>query len=131
MSAKPYPFSAVIYAKDAQCLASFYEDMLSLSRVEEGPGFIFLASEGLELSVVQAPAAIAESIRLTDPPEVREVTPIKLSFQVADIKRTRITVQRLGGGLKEPEATWSWRGALHLDGFDPEGNVFQLRQSEA
>lgn len=28
-------------------------------------------------------------------------------------------------------AAWPWRGHLHLDGWDPEGNVFQLRQAVA
>lgn len=25
-------------------------------------------------------------------------------------------------------AAWSWRGHLHVDGWDPEGNEFPLRQ---
>lgn len=122
--------TAVIYAKDVQRLAIFYEQVLSLSRAEEGSGFILLASDGLELSVVQIPEAIATSIKITQPLEIREDTPIKLSFRVSDIERVRPTIQRLGGGLKEQEAAWSWRGAKHLDGWDPEGNVIQLQQGE-
>ncbi len=40
------------------------------------------------------------------------------------------SIVRLGGGLAAPGAVWSWRGHVHLDGWDPEGNVFQLRQAE-
>lgn len=122
---------AVIYAKDVQRLARFYEEVLSLSRAEERSGFTLLVSDDLELSIVQVPEAIAVSIKLTEPPEIREDTPIKLSFRVCDIERVRPTIQHLGGGLKRQEAAWSWRGAKHLDGWDPEGNVIQLQQGEA
>ncbi len=48
--------------------------------------------------------------------------------RVDDVEAVRPVVARLGGGLAAPDAAWSWRGQLHLDGWDPEGNVFQLRQ---
>jgi len=123
------PLSAAVYAKDARRLAAFYAAALGLARVEEGASFVLLAAAGIELAVVQAPPAIAEAIVLTDPPAVREDTPVKLSFQVEDVEGVRPVVARLGGGLAAPDAAWSWRGQLHLDGWDPEGNVFQLRQA--
>ena len=125
------PISAVVYAKDASRLANFYEAALNLERQEEGPTYTLLASQAIELSIVQAPPAIADTITITAPPEVREGTPVKLSFLVRDIEAILPQIEHLGGGLKEPEAAWSWRGAMHLDGWDPEGNVLQLRQSEA
>ena len=122
---------SVIYAKDARRLADFYGQVLALPRVEEGASFVRLATEGMELTVVQAPAAITDSIVIAQPPLVREETPIKLSFAVADMEALRPLVERLGGGLQDVEATWSWRGERHLDGWDPEGNVFQLREKDA
>lgn len=122
---------AVVYAKDARRLTDFYAQVLALRREEEGASFVRLATDGLELTVVQAPRALAEAIVLSHPPTVREQTPIKLSFAVADIDGLRPLVERLGGGLQEEEAGWSWRVARHLDGWDPEGNVFQLRQPES
>jgi hypothetical protein len=35
-----------------------------------------------------------------------------------------------GGRLKPPEAQWRFRGTTVLDGWDPEGNVVQLRQRD-
>jgi predicted enzyme related to lactoylglutathione lyase len=119
---------AVIYAKDARRLAAFYEQLLALPRTEEGAGFIRLATGSLQLTVVQAPAALADSIVIAAPPRVREETPIKLSFAVPDIDALRPLAERLGGGLQDDEAGWAWHGERHMDGWDPEGNVFQLRQ---
>ncbi|MDF1522514.1 MAG: hypothetical protein P1P87_06810 [Trueperaceae bacterium] len=82
----------------------------------------------LALTAVQAPPEIADAIVLADPPVLREDTPTKPSFLVDDGERVRPVVARRGGGLAAPEAAWSWRGHLHLDSWDPEGNVVQLRQ---
>jgi predicted enzyme related to lactoylglutathione lyase len=122
--------TAVVYAKDAHRLADFYGQLLALPRAEAGDSFVTLASGLLELTVVQAPAALADRITLADPPVVREGTPIKLSFAVPDIEAMRPVIERLGGGLQAGGSAWAWRGARHLDGWDPEGNVFQLRQIE-
>jgi predicted enzyme related to lactoylglutathione lyase len=119
---------AVIYAKDARRLAGFYEKLLALPRTEAGSGFVRLAEAGLQLTLVQAPAAIADRIVIAEPPQRREETPIKLSFAVPDIESLRSLAERLGGGLQDAEAGWAWQGERHLDGWDPEGNVFQLRE---
>ena len=124
----PHALTATVYATDARRLADFYADVLSLERAEVGETFVVLASETVELAVVQMPPAIAETIVVAEPPVVREDTPIKLSFLVDDAERVRLVVVRSGGGLAAPEAAWTWRGHLHLDGWDLEGNVFQLRQ---
>jgi diaminopimelate epimerase len=123
--------TATVYAKDARRLAGFYADVLGLAWSEEGATFVVLTHEGVELGIVQAPPAIAPSIVVARPPVVREETPIKLSFLVDDVEAVRSVVVRLGGGLAAPEAVWTWRGYLHANGWDPEGNVFQLRQEGA
>ena len=120
---------AVIYAKDARRLADFYGRLLDLPRTEEDAGAVRFAAEGLELTLVQAPPALANGIVIGDPPVVREETPIKLSFAVPDFEALRPLVVRLGGGLRD--AGWDWLGESHLDGWDPEGNVFQLRRPAA
>lgn len=120
--------NAVVYAKDAPRLAGFYARMLSLPELESGAGFVRLGGPGYELTVVQAPPAIADAVVIADPPELREETPVKLSFAVPDIQALRPRVESLGGGLQP--SGWSWQGARHVDGWDPEGNVFQLRQAD-
>ena len=121
----------VVYAKEAEEVARFYERVLDLARIESESNFVLLAGIGYELSVVAMPEQLARQVRLQSPPTPREETPLKISFVVPDIEALRQAVLSAGGSLKPPQATWSWRGQLHLDGIDPEGNVFQLRQLAA
>lgn len=123
------PLSVVLYAQDCERLARFYESVLEIARQEEQPDdFVLLASASIELAIVQAPPAIRDSISIASPPRVRSETPVKISFAVADVEAKRSAVQAAGGFLKPADAAWTWKGALHLDGWDPEGNVFQLYQ---
>jgi hypothetical protein len=128
MHSNPVSLLASIYAKDAQRLASFYETALNLERIDAAPGFVLLASKQFQLAIIQAPEQIASTIEIATPPKARASTPIKLSFLVPDIESLRPGILAAGGSLKEPNEAWQWRGEKHLDGLDPEGNVFQLRQ---
>lgn len=121
---------ATVYAQDLQRLAGFYERLLSLARLEAQGSFVLLADAAgtLELVIVQVPEPMAAQIDITAPPQVREDTPIKLSFAVPAIEALRERIAAAGGQLKPADAGWAWRGARHLDGVDPEGNVFQLRE---
>lgn len=120
--------SATVYAKDLGCLAAFYRSLLDLSDAEAGTGFVLMAGTGVELAVVQIPPEIADAIVIAAPPQPREDTPIKLSFRVASIDSLRTRIAALGGQVQAPDRIWDWRGHRHLDGWDPEGNVFQLRE---
>ena len=82
---------------------------------------------GVELSVVRIPEQLASTIVIANPPVVRESTPVKLSFLVPRLDAVRAAATATGGGLDPLDSAWSWRGMLHLDGFDPEGNVVQFR----
>lgn len=130
-SVTPVATSAVIYAKNKDTVAEFYRSTLSLTVEEADAGFTLLTGPGIELSVVQIPEQIARTFSVASPPEVRESTPLKCSFLVSSFEAVRQAAARTGGSLKPLEAAWSWRGALHLDGNDPEGNVVQFRRSHA
>jgi catechol 2,3-dioxygenase-like lactoylglutathione lyase family enzyme len=60
-------------------------------------------------------------------PRVREETPLKPSFLVDDLEAAVAAAAAAGGGTKPLHAAWGWRGQLHLDGHDPEGNPVQFR----
>lgn len=116
--------SLVVYAVDEQRLAGFYGDLLGLPVVETGEHFVVLASGDTELSVVRVPAEVSGLLPLTDPPQVREDTPLKACFAVRDLERARAVAAVGGGGLEDEE--WGFRGLTRVDGWDPEGNVFQV-----
>ena len=117
----------VVYAKDIERVAEFYRRTLNIAALEETSGFILLAGDGTELSVVRIPDALAETIAIVSPPVVRENTPMKVSFWLPSLSAVRDAATSTGGGLRPPETAWTWRGMLHIDGFDPEGNVVQFR----
>ena len=119
---------AVVYAKNAPALAAFYAAVAGLSQVHAEPDHVVLEASGFQLVVLAVPAHIAASIHISSPPRRRENTPIKLVFAVGSLAASRATAQRLGGELNAAEREWEFQGARVCDGFDPEGNVFQVRQ---
>lgn len=120
----------VVYAKDVAKVVPFYRDALGFQEVESDNGYVRLRSSSWELVVVRIPDALAASIAVTDPPEVREDTAVKPVFVVSDLAAVRAAAAIAGGGIKPESAEWHWKGGTVVDGFDPEGNVLQVRQPE-
>jgi len=77
---------------------------------------------------VHIPDAVARTLALSDPPARRTDTPIKLVFFVGSIEAAREQAGALGGALDAPDSQWQFQGGAVCDGYDPEGNVFQLRE---
>jgi predicted enzyme related to lactoylglutathione lyase len=55
---------------------------------------------------------------------------MKPSFAVDNLHAVRRRAPELGGAVDDAATEWSWRGMVHCDGHDPEGNVFQLRTDD-
>lgn len=129
MSNTPPSASAltVVYAQDIARVAEFYARTLSRPVVDRDAGFILVGDATLEVAIVQMPEALIAANPLATPPRLREDTPVKPSFLVSDLERAAAAALATGGGTKPISAAWSWRGQLHLDGYDPEGNPVQLR----
>jgi predicted enzyme related to lactoylglutathione lyase len=121
----------VIYAKDKARVSAFYQRTLSLSVQESEATHDLLQGPGLELVVHAIPAAYADDIVITQPPQQREDTPFKPVFTVPDLAAVRLAALATGGGLQDASRAWPWRGHTRLDGHDPEGNVVQFAQAEA
>ncbi len=119
---------AVIYAKDISRVAAFYAQAIGFVNTHAEDGFIVLESAALQLVIVAMPDDIADEVEIATPPVKREETPIKLSLPVAAIQDVRLKAPALGGGLNGPEREWRFFGARVCDGFDPEGNIFQVRE---
>jgi predicted enzyme related to lactoylglutathione lyase len=124
-------YSVVVYAKDMGRVALFYKATLALLELEEGPTFMVLGDVDLEVNIVQIPPELSIGIAISHPPMLRQDTPIKPSFLVENLEDIAAQAVATGGRVKPLNEAWAWRGQLHLDGSDPEGNVVQFRASEA
>jgi predicted enzyme related to lactoylglutathione lyase len=121
--------AATIYVTDLDTMSVFYQQCFGLIEVARATGdYCILESDAWTLALVRGSGMEASSIKLSDPPRRRADTPIKLGFTVVDIDACRSTVRRLGGVAEPAEKDWQFRGVLHGDVVDPEGNVVQLRQ---
>jgi len=119
-----------MYAKDLDRMVDFYAALgLDVDEVARGDYAVLLGRE-LELSIIQVPRHIAAQIDISDPPQARERTPIKLVFVVPSIEGALQATGLLGGRIKDGAKRWQFRGHAVQDAVDPEGNVYQLRERQ-
>lgn len=119
---------AVVFAKDVQRMARFYERVLSLAVVHADADHVVLESALQQIVIHSIPKRIAAGIHITIPPERREDTALKLFFAVDNIDAVRASAAALGGQVDPPARAWEARGFRAVDGHDPEGNVLQFRE---
>jgi predicted enzyme related to lactoylglutathione lyase len=121
---------AVLYAKDLDCLVEFYSSVAGIEPRSVEKRFAVLGAGPSQFVIVRIPEHIADTIEIATPPEPREDTPLKLVFGVEDIAHARNRAAELGGAINAAEREWEFEGAKVCDGYDPEGNVFRLRQTD-
>jgi len=119
---------AVIFAKQLERMASFYSEVLLLPVTHAEGDHVVLESDVFQLVMHAIPRQIADTIAISDPPAIREETPIKLFFPVASLADARARAALRGGQLNPSSHEWTARGFRACDGHDPEGNVLQLRE---
>jgi catechol-2,3-dioxygenase len=117
--------AAVLYVKDLRRVSSFYERCLGLVAAESAESYRVLESEVWTLSLVIVPDEVTATIDVAVPPRRREDVPVKLTFAVPSIEDLRPIVS---SQVDQKSGEWTFRGCLHCDGVDPEGNVIQLRE---
>lgn len=127
MAGGPARAGALIYALDLERLAGFYATLLAMGRLHADAKHVVLSNVDFQLIVHAIPAQYASGIVVESPPVPREETPIKLFFTVASLRQAEQEAARLGGRLFENE--WEGPGFRVRNGSDPEGNIFQLRES--
>lgn len=122
----PARAGAFLYAKDPERLASFYETLLPMFRVHATPELIVLQAPDLQLVVHAMPPEVASTVVIESPPERRQ-SALKLFFTVASLAEARSTAARWGGEVLTEQ--WSGPGFRVCNACDPEGNIFQVRES--
>ncbi len=116
-----------IYAKEVSRLAGFYEALLGMSRAHASPELVVLRSPDIQLTVHAIPSSIASSISVSIPPVHRDNAALKFFFTVPSIVETRANAPGLGGEVLAEQ--WQGPGFSVCNAVDPEGNIFQVRES--
>ncbi len=119
---------AVIYAKDLSKLSCFYEQVLQPAAAHANDDYTILELSHFHLVIHAIPAQIANTFEISIPPQLRSDTAIKLMLPVASISKARNIAASLGGKIDAENYEWEFQHCRICDGYDPEGNVIQLRE---
>jgi predicted enzyme related to lactoylglutathione lyase len=120
--------AAVLYVSDLRRMRSFYRTCFQMDVVDEAHDYSVLDGEPLTLSLVTVPERVARTAAVSVPPSRRDQVPVKLAFVVDNIENLRPLFTELGGDIDPARSEWEFRGDVHCDAMDPEGNVIQLVQ---
>lgn len=125
----PAAAGVLIYAKDFQALARFYEQVLDMQRLHEDEHIIVLESAALQMLIHALPAEIAARVQVGKPPQRRADVALKFFVTVPAIAEAASVAQALGGQVFDER--WQGPGFAVCNAMDSEGNVFQLRETLA
>ncbi|HEY4218735.1 MAG TPA: VOC family protein [Gemmatimonadaceae bacterium] len=118
---------AVLYAADATRLSAFYARVAGLEPHHAVDEYVQLRFANFELVILTTRQSRAAGGDAAHPPPRRADVAIKPVFYVPDLAVARTIAAELGGGVESAAAEWPFENSTVCDGFDPEGNVFQLR----
>jgi predicted enzyme related to lactoylglutathione lyase len=121
-----YDAAAVLFTVNLRSLATFYQRIANMKVIREEADHIGLETGAFRLTIHQIPERYAKGITIATPPVVRETSALKLALPTDDIAKARETAAQLGGMVYAPDREWSYEGSTVCDGYDPDGNVFQL-----
>jgi predicted enzyme related to lactoylglutathione lyase len=116
-----------IYAKDLGNLAAFYEKLLGLARVRATDELVILNSADFQIIVHAMPGHVARKTQASSPPAIRDNAASKFFYTVPSLSEAQAVADSLGGQVL-PEQ-WRGPGFVVRNAVDPEGNIFQLRES--
>ena len=125
--AAPARAGLFIYAKDLANLAGFYEKLLGLARVRSTEEMVILSSQDLQIIVHAMPGDVARETDISSPPAIRDNAAFKFFYTVPSLSEAQAVAGSLGGQVLSEQ--WRGPGFIVRNAVDPEGNIFQLRES--
>ncbi len=123
----PARAGALIYAKDLERLSQFYQTLFSMQLLSADSEHHVIESADIQLVIHAIPPNIAATFEIEVPPEPREEQAIKLFFTVQSLSNAEAVAASLGGKLFGQ--AYAGPGFKVRNGYDPEGNIFQVREN--
>lgn len=122
----PAAAGVLIYAKNLDGLAHFYQQVLSMQELHRSDELVVLESSALQLMIHAIPAPVSDQIQITQPPLRRENVALKFFVAVPSLVDAEQWVHKLGGQVFDER--WQEADVAVCNAMDCEGNVFQLRE---
>lgn len=116
-----------IYAKDLERISTFYQSLLGMTRAHTAPELVVLRSPDLQITVNAMPAHVAAQVEILSPPARRDNAAYKFFFTVPSLAGAAEAAAALGGEVLTEQ--WRGPGFVVSNAVDPEGNIFQVRES--
>lgn len=116
-----------IYARDPALLSLFYQSVLGMMEGHRTEQMIVLRSPDWQIIVHAMPPDIAAQVVVASPPQLRDNAAIKFFCTVPSLAAAQEEAAGLGGQVF-PEQ-WQGPGFVVRNACDPEGNIFQIRQT--
>jgi catechol 2,3-dioxygenase-like lactoylglutathione lyase family enzyme len=110
----------ILFTENLERQRRFYEGALGLRAVEESEGWVRYDAGGCGLALHAIPGPKEP---LPDPAPPREDSYHKVAFFVNDVDAERARLVAAGVRMRD---IVRWSGMSFCDGFDAEGNVFQI-----
>lgn len=118
----------VLWVDNFDECSEFYRRLLNGKLKHASDEFVEVCGESGCLLLHRVPTEWASDI--SNPPKVREDNPMKPVFEVVSIEDARVAVEGTGGKIFERETELTYGSVRYCDGFDPDGNIIQLSQSD-
>src|SRR5262245_43256785 len=99
--------SAVLFAKDARRVATFYFEVFGARVLESGEQHSLLDCRGFQLLVHQIPEHLEKDVVVTTPPHRRETGSIRLDYPVTNLANARRRAKQLGGQIDDKPPPWA------------------------
>lgn len=119
----------MLFVKDVQQLRDFYARVANMKIKIDEASYAVLAIPHFELVIHAMAGASTKKSKTKSPVKIREDAYVKICLPVKNIAKARAEAETLGGLIQPARREWEARGFRACDGHDPEGNVFQLRES--
>ncbi|MFP7723627.1 VOC family protein [Lysobacter sp. A3-1-A15] len=116
-----------IYARDLARLARFYEKLLGLARLRTTDALVILSSPDLQLIIHAMPDHVAHETDVSLLPAIRDNVAFKFFYTVPSLSEAQAVAESHGGQVLAEQ--WRGPGFIVRNAVDPEGNIFQLRES--
>ncbi len=100
--------------------------VLWAEQLEVSADFVRISSDANQILLHAVPAEYREGVSV--PPAIREDAVMKPVYQVTSIAAARKAVQGLAGQVFASDREQSYGTTKYCDGYDTEGNVFQLAE---